>query len=58
MRLTKFFRVRKSRKYPIKRDGEGRSLRVRCFERFEQGQRPVEVARKLNIKEATAWVFP
>jgi hypothetical protein len=47
------FRVKKSRKYPIKRDREGLSLRARCFELFEQGKRPVAVAEELKMKETT-----
>ena len=54
MKLSKIFRIKKPRKYPIKRDGEGRSLRARCFELFERGKRPVEVARELNMDEPTA----
>ena len=40
MRLSILFGTRKSRKYPIKRDKEGLSLRARCFEQFDQGKRP------------------
>ena len=54
MKLRRLFRIKKSRKYPIKRDGEGLSLRTRCFERFEQGKRPGVVAEELNIKVPTA----
>jgi hypothetical protein len=53
MKFSKLFRIRKSRKYPIKRDGEGRSLRARCFGLFEQGKRPVEVTEELKMKETT-----
>jgi CRISPR/Cas system CSM-associated protein Csm2 small subunit len=53
MRLPKFFYSGKSRKYPIKRDKEGLSLRARCFELFEQGKRPVAVAEELKMKETT-----
>jgi hypothetical protein len=35
------------------RDKEGRSLRTRCFEMFEQGQRPAAVAEELSIKAPT-----
>jgi hypothetical protein len=34
MRLPKVFRSRKSRKYPVKRDEQGRSARSRCFKMF------------------------
>ena len=54
MKLRGLFRIRKSRKYPIKRDQEGLSLRARCFERFQEGQRPAAVAQELNMKETTA----
>jgi hypothetical protein len=53
MKLRRLFRVKKSRKYPIKRDGEGLSLRARCFELFEQGKRPAIVAEELHIKAPT-----
>ncbi len=53
MRLPRLFRSRKSRKYPIKRDQEGKSLRARCFERFERHQRPADIARELNMQEPT-----
>jgi hypothetical protein len=51
------FHIKKSRKYPIKRDNEGRSLRARCFELFEQGKRPAEVAEELKMNEATAFRY-
>jgi len=54
MKLRRLFRVKKSRKYPIKRDGEGLSLRARCFELFEQGKRPVAVAEELRMEVSTA----
>ena len=53
MNLKRLFHVKKSRKYPIKRDGEGLSLRARCFELFEQGKRPVAVAEELKMAETT-----
>jgi hypothetical protein len=53
MRLPRLFRSRKSRKYPIQRDQEGKSLRVRCFAHFDQGQRPAQVAKEFSIKEPT-----
>jgi hypothetical protein len=51
------FRIRRSRRFPIKRDGEGRSLRARCFELFEQGKRPGEVAGKLMMRKNTAFRY-
>jgi hypothetical protein len=51
------FHFRKSRKYPIKRDREGRSLRTRCFEMFEEGKRPVAVAEELKMKETTVFRY-
>jgi hypothetical protein len=51
MKFKRLFRVKKSRKYPIRRDSEGLSLRARCFELFEQGKRPVMVAEELKMKE-------
>ena len=53
MKLPKVFHIKKSRKYPIKRDREGRSLRARCFELFEQGKRPVEVVAMLKMEDST-----
>jgi hypothetical protein len=49
----KLFGQKKKRKYPIKRDEEGWSLRARCFGRFEQGQRPAEVAEELKMELPT-----
>jgi hypothetical protein len=57
MRLPGLFRFRKYRKYPIKRDSEGRSLRARCFELFEEGKRPVAVAEELGIKKTTVFRY-
>jgi hypothetical protein len=57
MKLPKLFRKRKSRKYPIKRDEEGLSLRTRCFELFKQGKRPAEVAGELKMKKNTAFRY-
>jgi hypothetical protein len=54
MRLPRLFRTKKSRRYPIKRDGKGKSLRSRCFELFGQEKRPVEVAEELRMKVPTA----
>ncbi len=57
MKLRRLFHIKKARKYPIKRDKEGLSLRARCFELFEQGKRPAEVARELKMEETTAYRY-
>jgi hypothetical protein len=57
MSVFKMFGHKKRRKYPILRDPEGRSLRTRCFERFAQGRRPVEVAEELHMKVPTAYSY-
>ena len=57
MNLKKVFGIKKSRKYPIKHDEEGRSLRARSFELFERGKRPSEVAEQLKMKEATVFRY-
>lgn len=57
MKLSKLFGIRKSRRFPIKRDGEGRSLRAKCFELFVQGKRPAEVAKELGMKDATVFRY-
>jgi hypothetical protein len=57
MKLRSLFHSRKSRKYPIKRDAEGRSLRERCFEEFGRGKRPTEVAEELKMKETTVYRY-
>ncbi|MFC2015246.1 hypothetical protein ACFLUP_04580, partial [Chloroflexota bacterium] len=46
--------MKRSRKFPIQYDDRGQSLRTRCFRRFDEGERPVEVARELKMKESTA----
>jgi hypothetical protein len=57
MRLSGLFHIRKSRKYPIKRDGEGLSLRARCFVLFEQGKRPGVVAEELKMEASTTFRY-
>jgi hypothetical protein len=54
MKIRRLLRFKKSRKYPIKRDGEGLSLRARSFERFERGNRPGAVAEELKMPVPTA----
>jgi GrpB-like predicted nucleotidyltransferase (UPF0157 family) len=57
VRFGRLFHPKKPRKYPIKRDEEGRSLRERCFEEFKQNKRPTEVAEELKMNEATAYRY-
>jgi hypothetical protein len=45
---------RKSRRYPIKRDEYGRSARQRAFNAFDDGKRPAEVAKLVEISTKTA----
>ncbi|MFC2038367.1 hypothetical protein ACFLUG_01155 [Chloroflexota bacterium] len=54
MNLRKLFGIGRSRKFPIQYDDNGQSLRTRCFQRFDEGGRPVEVARELEMKVKTA----
>ena len=53
MRMFKGFGRKKRRRYPIRRDQEGRSLRARCFKMFEERQRPAQVAEELGMEEPT-----
>ncbi len=53
----RLFRVNKSRKYPVQYDDIGQSLRTRCFKLFDEGKRPVEVAKELGMKETTAYKY-
>jgi hypothetical protein len=57
MRFSDWLGRKKSRKYPIKRNEEGLSLRARCFALFDLGKRPAEVARELKTKEATVFRY-
>ena len=57
MKIGKLFQTKKNRKFPIMRDGRGLSLRARCFERFDQWKRPVEVAAQLKAKEDTVFRY-
>ena len=57
MGLEEIFRRRKSRIYPIQRDAQGLSLRQRCFDRFEKGQRPANVAKELGAKNPTVFRY-
>jgi len=53
MKLGRLFRIKKSRKYPIRRNERGLSLRARCFELFEQNKRPAAVGEELKMEETT-----
>jgi hypothetical protein len=53
MRLRKIFRLERTRRYPINRDERGLSMRARCFERFNQGQQPIDVAASFGFKVET-----
>lgn len=51
------FRRRKSRKYPVQYDDRGQSLRARRFELYDDGKRPVDVAKELGMKQSTAYRY-
>jgi len=55
--MSGLFHFKKSRKYPIKRDEEGRSLRARCFEMFAADKRPKTVAEELGMKAPTVYRY-
>lgn len=57
MKLSKLLRIRRSRRFPIKRDEAGLSLRARCFKLFEQGKRPVGVAGELKMEKTTVYRY-
>ncbi len=44
---------KRRRKYPIQYDDEGRSIRSRCREAFDQGQRPAQVIKGYGFKPNT-----
>lgn len=48
LRLT-----RRKRRYPIRRDEHGRTARRRCFEHFDKGLRPAQVAKLEAMKFQT-----
>lgn len=52
VKLSSLFK--KSRKYPIKRDEFGRSARQRAFDAFDDGKRPAEVVKLVDISLETA----
>ncbi|MFC2066780.1 hypothetical protein ACFLUO_07000 [Chloroflexota bacterium] len=47
-------RLFKGRRYPIKRDENGRSVRQRAFDLFGAGQRPAQVCKTIAISLRTA----
>ena len=57
MNLRRLLGLKKGRRYPIKRDWFGKSLRQRCFEAFDEGKRPVEVIKELRAKESTIFTY-
>ncbi len=57
MKIGSLFHIKRTRKYPIKRDEKGLTLRARCFALFDQGKRPVEVAVELKAKEAAVFRY-
>jgi hypothetical protein len=54
--VPKFLRKDK-RKHPIIRDDWGKSARARCFNAFEDGKRPVKIAKKLGLKPKTVYQY-
>ena len=54
--IPKQFR-RDKRKYPIRKDEQGKSARRRCFEFFDDGVKPTEAARKIGISPKTAFHY-
>jgi hypothetical protein len=57
MKIRRLFHINRTRKYPIKRDERGLSLRERSFDLFVLGKRPAEVAVALKAKEATVFRY-
>jgi hypothetical protein len=55
--LNPFKKSRKPRKYLIKKDESGQSLRKRAFALFDQGSRPVKISKLLNAKPATIYRY-
>jgi len=48
LRLKNPFKTKNSRRYPVRYDDRGRSLRARCFELFDDGERPIDAAKQLK----------
>jgi hypothetical protein len=57
MRIPKLLNRKKSRRYPILLDEFGETLRKRCFELFEQGYRPSQVADVLDANLSTVQTY-
>ena len=53
----RFFGNKKPRKYPVKRDERGQSLRARCFKLFDEGMKPLEVEKELKMKKSTVSTY-
>jgi hypothetical protein len=53
MKILSLIKGKKSRKYPVRYNEFGRSLRKRAFELFDNGQRPMQVCKELPIKVRT-----
>ncbi len=53
MKLPKMFQRKRGRKYPIKRDGEGRTARQRCFEMLKDKVPLPEIAKTVGVKIET-----
>jgi hypothetical protein len=53
MKMTKLFRFKKSRKYPIKYDEYGKSARQRCFEMFAMIIPLTEIAKETGLSIET-----
>jgi len=53
MNIFSFGKGQKSRKYLVRLDEEGRSLRQQTFALFDQGLRPMQVCKQLQIKPKT-----
>ena len=56
-RIPLFKLIKKSRKYPVRKDECGRSARQRAFEAFDDGKNPREVARMVEISVRTAYRY-
>jgi hypothetical protein len=53
MKIFSLIKGKKTRKYPVRYDEFGRSLRKRSFDLFDKGQRPMQVCKQLPIKVKT-----
>ena len=57
MTVLRRFRWKKGRRYPVKRDEEGKSARTRCFEMFEDDVPAPEVAKAVGVKIETVYKY-